>query len=253
VLTKKSVAFHGDLILSKAFNEHCIVLWEITGFDSSASLPDPTSAPTNYNNKRGTRSAFSGSSETTRGSTQYVRLLQFGVPGCLEFYMRFSLCSPLSAGVAHPVLAICNSRAKVFFWDLSRLDEYQTYTASINNANQNGSQQAHAPPTWLAPFRAKEKKHESLNAHQSSEVGTTRATSPSAPPPSPAMLLGSLTEPSKSERSKYAMDDPLEVLEAHKVVTLPKLRCDGRQVAWSVCGRWCVVAATRNAIIVLRR
>lgn len=49
------------------------------------------------------------------------------------------------------------------------------------------------------------------------------------------------------------MDDPLEVLEAHKVVTVPKLRFDGRQVAWSVCGRWCVVAATRNTVVVLQR
>lgn len=49
------------------------------------------------------------------------------------------------------------------------------------------------------------------------------------------------------------MDDPLEVLEAHRVVTVPKLRFDGWQVGWSVCGRWCVVVAARNAIVVLGR
>lgn len=61
------------------------------------------------------------------------------------------------------------------------------------------------------------------------------------------------SEPSASAKRKYAMDDPLEMLEAHKVVTVPKLRFDGRQVAWSVCGRWCVVAATRNVVMVLRK
>jgi polycomb protein EED len=245
-----SVAFHGDLILSKAFNEHCIVLWQITGFDSSSSLPDQSSAPANYSNKRGTRSAFSRSSGAPDGPKQYARLLQFDVPGCLEFYMRFSLYSPLSTGVTHRTLAICNSRSKVFFWDLSRLEEYYSYTTFVKKPNQDSFQPPLAPPIWLATARAKEKKKD---PRRSSEASASRAASLSVPPSSPGIPLVHSAEPSASAKRKYAMDKPLEVLEAHKVVTVPKLRFDGRQVAWSVCGRWCVVAATRNAVIVLQK
>jgi len=88
---------------------------------------------------------------------------------------------------------------------------------------------------------------------QSSEPSTAGAASPSLPPSSPGTVLGHSTEPSASTKRKYAMEDPLGMLEAHKVVTVPKLRFDGRQVAWSVCGRWCVVAATQNVVIVLQK
>jgi len=129
------------------------------------------------------------------GPKQYARLLEFDVPGCLEFYMRFSLYSPLSTGVTHPTLAICNSRSKIFFWDLSRLNEYYSYTTSANNSNQNGFQPQLAPPIWLPSARAKEKKNDQ---RQSSESRTARAASPSLPPPSPGVLLEHFSEPSAS-------------------------------------------------------
>jgi polycomb protein EED len=141
----------------------------------------------------------------------------------------------------------------VLFWDLSRLEGYHTFTIPIINPSRNVSQQSQVPPPWLTSTRAKERKHESLGVRQGSETSTARSTSASIPPPSPELLLGSSVQPSASAKRKYAMDDPLKKLEAHKVVSVPKLRFDGRQVAWSVCGRWCVVAASRNVILVLKK
>lgn len=49
------------------------------------------------------------------------------------------------------------------------------------------------------------------------------------------------------------MRDPLEKLEAHNVETVKGLTFTGRQVAWSVCGEWCVVVGSSGVIAVLHR
>lgn len=45
----RSITFLGDLILSKAFDEHCVVLWRIRGSDSAYQyhLPHPPTTTTN--------------------------------------------------------------------------------------------------------------------------------------------------------------------------------------------------------------
>src|SRR5436309_3236346 len=83
----RSVTFHGDLILSKALHEGCIVLWQIKGFDSTSSPPPQNSAPTKYDIEPDTRSAFCPPPSASDRSRQYIRLLQFAIPDCFEFYM----------------------------------------------------------------------------------------------------------------------------------------------------------------------
>jgi polycomb protein EED len=162
-LIQCSVAFFNDLILSKCDDENCIVLWAISGFSSKNPIPSPLSAPTTHDSARETRSAFT-SGTVSPGTLQYTRLLEFSIPDSELMFMRFSLF-PGSA-MANPVLAMCNASSKVFFWDLSRLEEYQQYISNLNATERPDSTQAAVNieppvsgdqdikrPTFLVPYK----------------------------------------------------------------------------------------------------
>jgi polycomb protein EED len=142
--------------------------------------------------------------------------------------MRFGLSSPLSTGALHPILSICNSQSKVFFWDLARLTEYYKYTTAANGSDKDGIERQPTPPQWLTA-RAK--------------VGRPRI-----------IELRSAATPfelSAPVKRKYALNSPLKMLEAHRKVILHMFNFNCQQMAWSVCGQWCVVAAAPNAVVIL--
>ncbi|TVY64271.1 Polycomb protein eed, partial [Lachnellula suecica] len=141
------VAFSGDLILSKAANENCIVLWSINNFDSAHPQPPLTSAPTTHDAQRDTRSAFSNPIPSSKGhSAPYVRLLQFNIPDSEIMFMRFSLFP--GSHTMNPVLAFCNTSSKVYFWDLRRLEAY-------NDALDLGGdvKDPNVRPAFMNPFQ----------------------------------------------------------------------------------------------------
>ncbi len=112
-----SVAFYGDLILSRACHEDVIVLWRIEGF-SSGDPPLPASQAPACDTSEQTRSAFSPVISASRPA-QYTRLLQFHTPGCgAQFFMRFDV---FHAPNEHPLLTFCNAESRILFWDLARL------------------------------------------------------------------------------------------------------------------------------------
>lgn len=162
--------------------------------------------------------------------------------------MRFSLSSSVTTGLAHPILAICNSLQKVFFWDLARLNEYYNYTASANEPSMDGIEPQLAPPQWLFAGR-----NRGIHRRQVSEPTTTALALTPIPTLTSDTFTGNSVELSESVKRKYSMNNPLGMLEAHRTIALPKFRCNGQQVAWSVCGKWCVVAAAPNAVVVFRK
>ena len=239
----RSVTFHGDLVLSKALGEDCIVLWLIKGFNSTSAPLPQSSAPTNYETEPDTRSAFSPPPSASDRSRQYIRLLQFAIPDCFEFYMRFSLYSPLSAPITHPVLAMCNSASKVFFWDLKRLEDFHDYIMSDKHIPGDESQ-AVRRPVWLPASRSKGKSRD-LDTESTTVLSLT---------PSTEALIGNPADIPPSQMKKYAMGDPFGMVEAHKIVdTKLKGTWTGRQVAWSACGKWCIVVGSPNVIVVFER
>jgi len=123
------VSWWGDLILSKALNENNIVLWSITNFSSSQPPPPSSNAPTTHSTShRPTRSAFvpPPPSAVDNAITLYTRHIQLSIPESHIMFTRFSLFpgTKKSEIARNPVVAFCNTNSKVFFFDLSRLENY---------------------------------------------------------------------------------------------------------------------------------
>lgn len=184
-------------------------------------VPIPSSAPANYNNKHDTRSAFSKSPTTLDCSKHYVQLLQLDIPGCREFYMGFCLSSPFKLDPRSQSSLSDTAAPKSPSGDSTRLNEYQGYTASTNAPDRVGNNHRLPPPRWLT--------HACTNGPDERRV-----------------LSASL-------KRKYAMDSTLRVLEAHKIVTLQKIKCNGQQAAWGACGKWCVAVSSPNVIAFFRQ
>ncbi|KAK9458137.1 WD40-repeat-containing domain protein [Dipodascopsis uninucleata] len=106
------VAFYGDLILSKAANEHRIVLWRIDGFSSSiADSLRQDNAPTNHDKSKDTLSAF---------GSGFTRLLQFSIPNTAPWYMRFGKIT--GSTECPPLIGMGSDSAKIYLFNLRSLE-----------------------------------------------------------------------------------------------------------------------------------
>ncbi|KAK7206561.1 WD40-repeat-containing domain protein [Myxozyma melibiosi] len=106
-----SVAFYGDLILSKAAKEHRIVLWRIDGFASNlADYLGQQNAPTSHDKSKDTLSAF---------GSGFTRLLQFSIPHTTPWYMRFGIGHGVGCG---STLVMGNDAAKVYVFQLKEYE-----------------------------------------------------------------------------------------------------------------------------------
>ena len=265
-------SFYGDLILSKAAEENKIVLWMVTGLNSKASPPSPESAP-GTNTFQDTRSGFFPQKACLEDSQQpkiplFSRLLEFQVPSAELFYMRFSLLMPSRAHPhLHPVLAIGNTKTKIFFWDLTGLEvghdggmtssnEEDKFKRPDNKSKRKAGDSfgRRTVEGYSASDFRSESPLASSSRRSSSVVTTTNASSPTIFTPqdpeasttgtSPALFDVS-TEASNilPRMNKYRINDPSTPLPAHFSHT-PNVNYHllSRQAAWSPCGRWCVIA-----------
>ncbi|KAF8859079.1 WD40 repeat-like protein [Acephala macrosclerotiorum] len=296
------VAWHGDLILSKAANEDSIALWSINAFDSSAPPPPPSTAPTTHDLTRDTRSAFvpSSSSSSNQATALYTRHLQFSIPESSILFMRFSIfpglppdpssssntpnantnssfssqpsaISPSTNIGANPVLAFCNTASKVFFWDLTRLENYHDTLSQFPNPETFSPPRKHP---FLQPFQRRIRGGGALarlsrRSPSATESSSSHLTSSDIPDSSyrDESQEGKGKEKEKDngkgkidwDRSrsnwaaKYDMGDPLRDIGAHGTEVVKGLNFTGRQVAWSVDGRWCVVVGSSGVVACLQR
>ncbi|KAK9369198.1 WD40-repeat-containing domain protein [Lipomyces kononenkoae] len=122
-----SVAFYGDLILSKAAKENKIVLWRIDGFKSEmADVLSQNNAPTNHDRQRETLSAF---------GPGFTRLVQFSTPNTAPWYMRFGMLT--GAGNEMPLLAMGNDSGRVYIFDLKSFELNKDSDISTRTVNGN--------------------------------------------------------------------------------------------------------------------
>lgn len=266
------VCFYGDLILSKAADENKIVLWMVTGFNSKAPPPSSDSAP-GIGAFQDTRSGFLEKGVRREESLQpkipvIARLLEFQVPSSDLFYMRFSLLMPSCAYPRlHPVLAIGNTKTKVFFWDFTSLEV--GYNDGMHSSNDDdlfkrpdnkGKKRAgdslsrKAIETYSASSFRSESPLAPSSRRSSSVMTATNSSSPAVFAPQEPEISTTRTSPAlfdttseltntPSRPNKLKISDPFTPIPAHYSHT-PNVQYHllARQVAWSNCGRWCVVA-----------
>lgn len=297
------VRFWGDNILSRATEEHKIVLWRMTGFNSRLQPPDDVLAP-KAEEHLDTRNGFirqlvSEQNGVTKIITDpvyhnvlpYQRLLEFQAPHTLPFFIRFDILkrSPTHPGI-HDVLAIGNTRSTVQFWDLEALErgyDYNTGSSGRGGRRTRGQgSRRGVPQSVLRGGRRAQlslERSESASASLAS-VGTGTGTGTGAS--TPASLSPSQSSPplrSNSTDATSLMSDSFQQLgpgilplpnlgnsntnravepaedrtrfplkhhntplkKAHHAVVFNKefeKDFTARGVAWSNCGRWCVVA-----------
>ncbi|KAI9799518.1 MAG: hypothetical protein M1833_004040 [Piccolia ochrophora] len=242
------VMFYNDFILSKCAREDLIVLWRVTGFSSSLPPPPPSTAPTTHERLE-TRSAFGDG---------YERLIQFSCPGTEPFYMRFGLFHPnlsyppqYTPTFTHPVLAMGNVNSKISFWDFQQLVAF----------SQPSAGEADGPPSRGG--RGKKRPRFDLGTPRE---GSVSSSTPSSRGPSGSVSIGdrgggaggsSTTDGAfdwpRRPGKKHDISDPLNKVEPHKTVTVPKIGFATRQIAWSACGEWMVVVGDNAVVAVFGR
>ncbi|KAK0735911.1 WD40-repeat-containing domain protein [Apiosordaria backusii] len=269
------VAFHGDLILSRACHEDTIVLWRIEGFSSSDPIPDPLDAPTPTDMAKQTRSYFNPTLSKARPA-MFTRLAQFHTPDCgVQFYMRFRM---FHAEGKHPILAFANAKSKTMFWDFSRFAAYRDFMEELEEAQTQQQQQAAAgsgtstvppvaiqKPSWLLIKRAKK----AATAHQDTATSLRLAAadkesmvsaSPdpegggsASVPAATGTTLGNYNQDTLNHwKEMYDLSNPIGLIRPHKVLQVDGAFV-GRQVGWSPSGEWCVVVGNRNRALIYQR
>ena len=222
-------------------------MWQIVGFSSSAEVPSASVAPTTYDQSARTRSAFFKVPKGDKtGPRAYNRLLQFAIPQCQQWFMRFGLYIPYSSS-NHPVLAMCNSVSKVHFWDLSRLVEYQKFITSPETVPR---------PNWLSLKTQAKKSGKSDGNRLLSQTPVDESVASSSVCSFSTETLATAIDLEANRGpwdEKYATGNPWKSLKAHKVENIPRVTSVGRAVAWSPDGDFCVVVGSSGIISVLER
>ena len=237
--------------MSRACHEETLVIWRIEGFSSDDPPPPPSTAPTTYDQSRTTRSAFAPIISPSCPS-QYTRLLTLATPGCgPQFFMRFSLFHSYGQ---HPVLAFCNAKSNIFFWDFARFSSYKEYTDALTDPDRD--QSIPIPrPSWLAPIAHRKKSVAAANqkAPVPDEKESKRPGAKWDADTVAALSTLYSAETIASWRSKYNMASPHDSIKPHRTEQFGNASFVGRQVTWSPEGDYCVVVGSRNLAVILQR
>ncbi|KAF2002364.1 WD40 repeat-like protein [Amniculicola lignicola CBS 123094] len=271
------VQFHNDMIFSRAAKENRIIAWRIDNFNGEEDPPNPPPIPQlNVVESRtpvtiparqlfDTRSAWAG---------RYQTLMQFDVPHSELFYTGFRIFHEPDQ---HPILAAGNTKNKIFFWDLERLEDVDVQ-AEMDRVYGSDTK-AEALITHANRVRStSEMTSESASTRSTDTtmdtgqtLSTPTITAPNhrhdpQPPRKPWKSKPAKNTLSKSKGFVGGIANPFQPIPAHKTCTIPKeireetqgnSRCIEdhvpRQIAFSRGGDWCVVAGNRGILSVFER
>ncbi|KAL2200386.1 WD40-repeat-containing domain protein [Corynascus similis CBS 632.67] len=269
------VAFHGDLILSRACHEDTIVLWQVEGFSSADPVPGPLDAPTPTDMAKQTRSYFTPTLSAQSRPAMFTRLAQFHTPDCgVQFFMRFRI---FRAPGKHPILAFANAKSKTFFWDLARFGSYSRYMAKLKEAKEAGrplvGEGGVSKPAWLVIRRSGKKTTTATTTTTAAAAaaaagvagdgaaslrsfvmggGDKESMVSASPDPESVTGLGHSRETLQAWAEMYDLSNPVGQIKAHRTVQVEG-GFVGRQVGWSPEGEWCVVVGNGNRALIYQR
>ncbi|KAK7542041.1 WD40-repeat-containing domain protein [Phyllosticta citribraziliensis] len=208
-----SIAFYGDMVISKAALEDYIFIWRIEGFKGSLPPPQCTSTA-DYKDcffrEDEDADGFHGSTYSAFGP-RFQRLITLKTGHHSNIWLRFGL---FHMPQKRPVLAYGANDGVIYFWDLQRLEE----ECRDGDANRERS-----PSQQSSRFGSPGGRSMSVASN-----GSVR------PREKPSM---------KTKSQTY--QDPFMPVPAHKSLHLPnKIRQDRvmttRATAWSNGGEWVV-------------
>jgi len=168
--------------------------------------------------------------------------------------MRFSV---FQAPGKHPVLAFCNAKSKLLFWDLARLTAYNEFMAALKDPKRDPSVKVERP-SWL-PAKAPKKAEKMDSISKLKEVSDLDSTRSEVATPDPEVGLEYSADVVANWESMYGVSQPHKhPLKPHKTITFAKdlhreAAFIGRQVAWSPDGDWCIVSGTSNRALFFQR
>lgn len=228
------------------------MLWRIEGFNSDDPPPSALQAPTTYDPSKQTRSAFTPVVSAAR-PVQYTRLLKFSTPDCnVQFFMRFRM---FNVPGKHAVLAFCNTRSRIMFWDMERLTVYSDYRKALSDPDHDD---AHTRPSWLKKSRKESGvagKGTTVSHLKSYGAGDSQSVMSASPDPD-GLAGQSLNRDLALWDELYDISDESNLIQPHKslLVTAPTEQYFvGRQAAWSPEGDWCVVVGNGNRAVICQR
>jgi polycomb protein EED len=271
------IKFFGDLIVSRAADEDRIVLWKISGFDSSLPPPTSVTAPKTQD-YLDTRNGFLKCVSTSPSGVEtidldpaytdlppYERLLEFRAPFSKVFYLRFGLLLPSKDYPdLHPTLTFGNAAGELRFWDLARLSlghaggvDDKELPMPTKKRKGAGWTKKKAKDT-MGVIESEELISSTSNPAGPSRTNVRRDSTTSNPSPSlvPSQPIISTDPPFPlPDRNLYPIHNPHQPIEAHARIEMQMLQYKSstaktnktksftaRAVDWSPCGKWCIVA-----------
>lgn len=248
-----SVSFFGDLVISRACHENTMVLWRIEGFNSEDAPPSRDQAPSTHDPRKQTRSAFAPVLSKGR-PMRYTRLLRFSTVDCnVQFFMRFRLFHEPGK---HPILAFCNTKSKIFFWDLERLTAYRQFMGALEEAKQTEKGAHPQRPGWLQVKKGKKEAVGKGTAISQVRAQEKESNASASPDPDAAAGQPYSQKTLREWAEMYDISSDARPLLPHRTVQATSSTDStfvGRQVAWSPGGEWCVVVGSGNRAVVCHR
>lgn len=169
--------------------------------------------------------------------------------------MRFSV---FQAPGKHPVLAFCNAKSKILFWDLDRLIAYREFITALKDPNRDKTVPIERP-SWLPTKAPKKTDAPTKLLRDPNDQASAESEAATLDPDmaGPAEEFGA--DVVAHWESMYGvLQANKQPLKAHKTHTVHKdLHREaifiGRQVAWSPDGDWCIISGNSNRALFFQR
>jgi polycomb protein EED len=174
-------------------------------------------------------------------------------------FMRFSIFH--GSETQNPVLAFCDTKSKVLFWDLTRFREYWNALDTLPGGNissaesQASSSAAEIAPRshpFLHPFQHRNRAGGAMarlaRGESPAESASSNETADSSGTGKKDWVMGRT-----NWKKRYDLGVSYKPLDPHGEVAIKQLNILGRQVAWSADGKWCVVVSSWSAFVLLER
>lgn len=154
------------------------------------------------------------------------------------------------------MLAAGNAKGKVRFWDFGMLENGVVGDQGLRKDGRRGRKKKGEKKNKEKEAVEKAKGDRGGGGEAAMTKKTTKQRPDSAPTSreaSPVPGRGTGAADLQNQECVSTIGGPMREQPPHKIVVLPEPKFYGLQAAWSMCGRWCVLAGQGGRVMVLDR